>query len=195
MNKEKTGLSTHPHIQRTPPLTGSATQIRYLVPPTDRSLTFFLLMSYINIMKRLYLDNCCLNRPFDDQRQLKIKLETDAKLFIQQELLAGKYELAWSYVLDYEIGISPFEERREKFKQWKDIAKYFCTEEEDILLEAEKLAAKKFKIIDALHISAAKYLHCDYIITTDRKMLNKEVADVLIVDPIDFLQREVFYED
>jgi predicted nucleic acid-binding protein len=152
-------------------------------------------MGYINIMKRLYLDNCCLNRPFDDQRQLKIKLETDAKLFIQQELLAGKYELALSYVLDYEIGISPFEERKEKFKQWKDTAKYFCTEEEDILLEAEKLAARKFKIIDALHVSAAKYLHCDYIITTDRKMLNKEVEDVLIVDPIDFLQREVFYED
>jgi len=53
----------------------------------------------------------------------------------------------------------------------------------------------KFKIIDALHISAAIFLHCDYIITTDRKMLNKEIPDILIVNPIDFLQREVFYED
>jgi len=150
---------------------------------------------YISIMIRLYLDNCCFNRPFDDQLQLKIKLETDSKLFIQQELLAGKYELAWSYVLDYEIEINPFEERKERFKQWKNIAKYFCAEEEIILLEAEKLAAMKFKIIDALHISAAKFLHCDYIITTDRKMLNKEVPGILIVNPIDFLQREVFYED
>jgi hypothetical protein len=33
---------------------------------------------------RLYLDNCAFNRPFDDQNQLKIKLETEAKLFIQQ---------------------------------------------------------------------------------------------------------------
>jgi len=31
---------------------------------------------------RLYLDNCCFNRPFDNQKQLKIKLETEAKLFI-----------------------------------------------------------------------------------------------------------------
>jgi predicted nucleic acid-binding protein len=136
-------------------------------------------------MKRLYLDNCCFNRPFDDQQQMKIKLETDAKLFIQQEILAGKYELAWSYMMDYEIGISPFEERKEKFKQWKHIAKYFCTEEEVILFEAEELTAMKFKIIDALHISAAKYLHCDYLITTDRKMLNKEVKNILIVDPIE----------
>jgi predicted nucleic acid-binding protein len=98
-------------------------------------------------------------------------------------------------MLDYEIGISTFEERKEKFKQWKDIARSFCTEEEVILLEAEELTAMKFKIIDALHISAAKYLHCDYLITTDRKMLNKEVKNILIVDPIEFLQREVFYED
>ena len=89
-----------------------------------RDLTFFLLICYISIMIRLYLDNCCFNRPFDDQQQLKIKLETDS-----------------------------------------------------------------------LHISAAKFLHCDYIITTDRKMLNKVVQDILIVNPIDFLQREVFYED
>ena len=69
-------------------------------------------------MKRLYLDNCCFNRPYDDQQQLKIKLETEAKLYIQQELLVGKYELTWSYILDYEIDISPFEAREEKFKQW-----------------------------------------------------------------------------
>ena len=31
---------------------------------------------------RLYLDNCCFNRPFDNQEQLKIKLETEAERFI-----------------------------------------------------------------------------------------------------------------
>jgi hypothetical protein len=41
---------------------------------------------------RLYLDNCCLNRPFDNQEQLKIKLETKAKLYIQHAILIGKYE-------------------------------------------------------------------------------------------------------
>ena len=42
---------------------------------------------------RLYLDNCCFNRPFDDQSQLKVRLETEAKLFIQQGILVGRYEL------------------------------------------------------------------------------------------------------
>ena len=59
------------------------------------------------MLRRLYLDNCCFNRPFDNQEQVKIRLETEAKLFIQQEILAGKYELVWSYILEYENELNP----------------------------------------------------------------------------------------
>jgi hypothetical protein len=51
---------------------------------------------------KLYLDNCCFNRPFDNQNQLKVYLETQAKLAIQEKIIAGEYELVWSYILDYE---------------------------------------------------------------------------------------------
>ena len=51
---------------------------------------------------RLYLDNCCFNRPYDNQEQLKIYLETQAKLAIQEQIITGKYELIWSYILEYE---------------------------------------------------------------------------------------------
>jgi hypothetical protein len=47
---------------------------------------------------RLYLDNCSFNRPFDEQSQLKIKLETEAKQFIQKQIISGIYELVWFYV-------------------------------------------------------------------------------------------------
>lgn len=33
---------------------------------------------------KIYLDNCCYNRPYDDQSQLRISLETQAKLYIQE---------------------------------------------------------------------------------------------------------------
>jgi len=36
---------------------------------------------------RFYLDNCCFNRPYDDQNNLNIRLEAEAKLFIQNEIL------------------------------------------------------------------------------------------------------------
>jgi len=28
---------------------------------------------------KIYLDNCCYNRPYDDQSQLKVSLEAQAK--------------------------------------------------------------------------------------------------------------------
>ena len=51
---------------------------------------------------RIYLDNCCFNRPFDDQGQAKVKLEAEAKMTIQSRVLNGELELAWSSVLDVE---------------------------------------------------------------------------------------------
>ena len=31
---------------------------------------------------RIYLDNCCYNRPYDDQNQLRIELETKSKAIV-----------------------------------------------------------------------------------------------------------------
>jgi hypothetical protein len=49
---------------------------------------------------RIYLDNCCYNRPFDDQNQKKIQLETIAKLYIQNAVRNGVYDLVWSFMND-----------------------------------------------------------------------------------------------
>ena len=57
---------------------------------------------------RLYLDNCCFNRPFDDQSQLSVRLETEAILFIQHEIKEVKVDLAWSSILDFISTVSIF---------------------------------------------------------------------------------------
>ena len=54
-----------------------------------------------------------------DQSQLKIRLESEAKLFIQTKIYANQIELVWSYILDYENNFNPFEERRDSIKKWK----------------------------------------------------------------------------
>ena len=48
---------------------------------------------------RVYLDNCCYNRPYDDQSQLTISLETQAKLQIQKMIKNDELELVSSYML------------------------------------------------------------------------------------------------
>lgn len=137
---------------------------------------------------KIYLDNCCYNRPFDDQSQIRIHLEAQAKLYIQAKIREGSYELAWSYILDYENGKNPYEEKRLAIVPWKKISSLCGTEEtEDILLFAESLAEKGIKTYDALHISCAVAAHCEYYITTDKKLLNTQIPKIKIVDPIVFV--------
>ena len=68
---------------------------------------------------RIYLDNCCYNRPFDDQNQLKIAMESAAKLAIQAQMRSGEVEYVWSDELDVEVGDSQFLDRQEKILPWK----------------------------------------------------------------------------
>jgi hypothetical protein len=63
---------------------------------------------------RVYLDNCCFNRPFDDQAPVRIRLETEAKMQIQQAIKDGRLLLVWSYILDYENALNLDEDRRDE---------------------------------------------------------------------------------
>lgn len=137
---------------------------------------------------KIYLDNCCYNRPFDDQTQMKIHLETQAKLYVQSKIKDGLYDLVWSYILDYENGKNPYEEKRLAIAPWKMLASSCVSEEtEDILSFAESLASKGIKTFDALHISCAVAAGCEYYVTTDKKLLNTPIPEVKIVSPIVFV--------
>ena len=136
---------------------------------------------------RIYLDNCCYNRPFDNQGQLKIKIETEAKLYIQQEVLNGSFELVWSHILEYENEVNPFDMRKTTIAAWRTIAAFCVEENEEILTFAESLLPLCIRPKDALHISCARYSKCDYFITTDKKLINKSVDGIDIISPVDFI--------
>ena len=133
---------------------------------------------------RLYLDNCCFNRPFDNQKQLKIKLETEAKLFIQHEILMGKHELVWSYILEFENNQNPYKDRREAIQDWKNLSNIFCVENDKIIKFAETLFHKGIKVKDALHIACAINANADFFITTDKGLINKQIPEINIVNPL-----------
>lgn len=63
---------------------------------------------------KIYLDNCCFNRPYDDQNLLSIFLETQAKLSIQEYVRTEKLSLIWSAILDYENSRNPDEVIRDE---------------------------------------------------------------------------------
>lgn len=137
----------------------------------------------------IYLDNCCFNRPFDDQKQIRIHIETEAKLFIQGKVLAGEFKLAWSYILDYENSANPFSERKEIIANWKKRA-VVDTDEMNILLGlARQLNKSGIKAKDSLHIASSVVMQCDYYITTDQFLIKKlaNFEGIKVVSPVDFI--------
>jgi len=111
----------------------------------------------------IYLDNCCLNRPFDDQKQIRIHIETEAKLFIQEGILLDKFQLAWSYILDYENAANPFPKRKETIANWKKRAVADTDQTQSLLELASKLNTSGIKVKDALHIASSIVMKCDYV--------------------------------
>ncbi len=52
---------------------------------------------------KIYLDTCCLNRPFDDQSQERIRLETEAVMIILARLSRKEWIWLGSQALEIEI--------------------------------------------------------------------------------------------
>ena len=138
---------------------------------------------------RIYLDNCCFNRPFDEQVSAVIRLETDAKPHIQELIRSGELELCWSFILDYENAANPFEEVRERIKEWQSLAAADCALSDEVTDKAAQLMELGLRQMDASHIACAICLNADYFLTTDKKILSKPVAGISILNPIDFLRR------
>jgi hypothetical protein len=51
---------------------------------------------------QIYFDHCAYNRPFDDQSQMIVRLESVAVQFIQELIRNRKIELIWSYINERE---------------------------------------------------------------------------------------------
>lgn len=139
---------------------------------------------------RIYLDNCCYNRPFDDQSQLLVRLETEAKLAVQKQMRLGIVEYVWSDILDGEVEDNPDIEEQVKILPWRDTADVRVAVTPEIEERAEKFMRLGVKAADALHLACAVAAKCDWFLTTDKGIL-KKVADVggmRVANPIAYIQ-------
>jgi len=138
---------------------------------------------------RVYLDNCCFNRPFDDQSSLSVRLETEAKIGIQEKIKSGHFLLGWSYILDFENSANPFPEKQIEIQRWKEVADSFVNETGEILNKMNALISFGLKPLDALHVACAISLQCQYFLTVDKGLLKKtkEYSEIKIINPVNFI--------
>lgn len=151
---------------------------------------------------KIYFDMNIYNRIFDDQTQIRIRFESMAIDLLFELIEREKYELIWSFILEYENSRNPFAERRFHIQSISNICKNVIEPSDNIIQIAHELIGNSnIKNKDALHLASAIYGDSNYFITCDDRLINtieknsEVLADLLkgirLFNPIDFLRKEM----
>ena len=146
---------------------------------------------------KVYLDTSVYNRPFDDQGQTRIRLETEACLSILEKAVTGVIIIVSSSALLYENNQNPFDERRERISSYLSIASKFIRLNDLIKKKALFLEDMGIDPIDSLHLSYAEFGGAEYFLTCDDGIIKKVKKDkrifkMEVCNPLEFIIEEVY---
>lgn len=119
----------------------------------------------------IYIDNCVLNRPFDNQTQERIYIETQAFLILLKHVELGKIKFLNSFAIEYEISAISDIERESKIKEYLKAASNYIHYNEIIEKRAYEIKGFGFSAMDSVHIAVAEFAEVDYFVTCDDEIL------------------------
>jgi len=125
----------------------------------------------IRWVERWYLDICCLKRPFDDQRQARVREEATAVASIVARAEGGELDLVRSPAHLVENDANPREDRRLAAALWIDGAAVGVGTDPEVESRARQLAALGFSPLDALHLAYAEKADATTFLTCDDQLL------------------------
>jgi len=143
-------------------------------------------------MTKVYLDVCCLNRPFNDQTQDRIRFEAEAVLSVMTRVENGELLSVSSTVVQTEINNNPNQELKLRLQELASAASEFIVVEDKQLLRSYELQKIGFHPFDALHIACAETAGADLFLTTDDRLLRlalrtKDQLMVRVANPASWL--------
>ncbi len=140
---------------------------------------------------RLYIDLSCFNRPFDDQGQERVRLETAAVLSVLNRVVEGKDTLLWSWVISFENDKHPKRDRRDEIATWQAKAERTVEFSGDLQERARELAQQGIAALDAAHLAAAETGGADVVLTCDDVMVRRGAhlgLSLRVLNPMAYLE-------
>ena len=142
---------------------------------------------------KIYLDVSCLNRPFDDQSQSRIRLETEAVTIILEECERGDWVQVSSEIATIEIDANPDRRKRSRVRLLLPDNDAIIPLTESHFARARILESFGFKPADALHVASAESLAVDVLLSCDDRFCkiarrNQKRVLVKVANPVDWLQ-------
>lgn len=140
-------------------------------------------------MPLVYLDNCALQRPLDDRRQFRVRVEADAVTAVLGAVEAGDVALATSAALRAESSRGGHRSRRDFATRVLALASRDAPPSAQMqsLIEAYRDAG--IQPFDALHLASAVTMRADYFCTTDDRLIRKartaNTGSTRVVNPVE----------
>jgi hypothetical protein len=139
---------------------------------------------------RIYMDVCCLCRPFDDRAQDRIRIESEAVLTILGRC-SQDWSLLGSEAIDFEVSMILDDKKRRDVELQAFCFKEKIVMDEEIINRAAELEKIGFRAMDALHISSAES-SADIMLTADDNILmnarrNNKLIMIEIDNPVRWL--------
>jgi predicted nucleic acid-binding protein len=146
---------------------------------------------------RIYMDCCCINRPYDDTNDLLVSLEGQAVLSIAFKCFYDLWILIGSEIIMYEISKTPDINKKGKMLNLYSIIKENVLLNNSIKERASFFINKKIKTMDALHLACAEYANADVLLTTDIDFMKKaaSISSIKIKNPVNWLMEVRENED
>lgn len=120
---------------------------------------------------RIYLDVSCLNRPFDDQEQARIRLEAAAVGMIFERFDEGAWTQVSSEMATIEIDASPDLKRRARVRLLLPDLEHIVKLTPAVFARGAELQKLGLKAADAVHVAAAEKAEADVLLTCDDRLL------------------------
>lgn len=144
-------------------------------------------------MRRVYLDICAIQRPLDEQSQLRVRLETEAVLGVLAACASGLIELVVSDVHFVETARNPHPNRRDFALEVLDLASKQVEVSDEVATRATDYGRSGLDAADALHLSAAVEAGVDFFCTTDDRLASRSrrvnTERTHVVTPLELVTR------
>ncbi len=121
------------------------------------------------------MDNCCLNRPFDDQSNLRIHLEAEAIKTIIVLVEQQKWDLVSSKSLKFEISKIADESRKKELMLMESLAGEVVQINTQIGVRANEFERLGIQSFDALHLACSEN-NADILLTVDDRLIKKALT-------------------
>ena len=138
-------------------------------------------------MSTIYLDTSVYNRPFDDQTQPRIWLETLAFAVVLQMIEAEEIDLVKSSVLDYGNDRNPFPLRKQWVHRCLTLAASSQLADQDVRKRAQELEGAGLRAIGALHVACAERSGAEWFLTCDDQLTRRYSGSIQVMNPVDFV--------